>query len=97
MPARHSVVFPIPGGALEPERERPTLAIEETSDPIELRVAADDILEREASFPDCRHGCLLLPSVRPAGAFRQPDGRTAWGARGQNYGDFSISAFPSSP
>ena len=51
MPARHKVVFPIP--AAPSSQSASGRRIEEIVDPSELRFAADDILEREASFPDC--------------------------------------------
>ena len=53
--------LPDPCGALEPERERSALIIEEAADPNELRFAADDVLEREASFPDCRQRLPPFP------------------------------------
>ena len=56
-----------PRDALEPERERTTRIIEETADPIELRFAADDLLEREASFPDCRQRLPPFPERTPDG------------------------------
>jgi hypothetical protein len=57
--------LPDPCGALEPEGERTTVTFEEATDPIELRFAADNVLEREASFPDCRQRLPPFPQRTP--------------------------------
>jgi hypothetical protein len=85
--------LPDPCGALEPECERPRVAIEEATDPIELRFATDDILEREASVSDCRQRLPPFPERTPDGSFRQPHGRRASGTPAKTMG---ISPFQSS-
>jgi hypothetical protein len=89
MPARHRVAqsrLPDPCGALEPEGERTTVTFEEATDPIELRFAADNVLERETSFPECRQWCLLFPSVRLHRSFRQPQGPDVSGRAAKLWG-----------
>jgi hypothetical protein len=56
--------LPDPRTTLEPQRDPIATVIQKSGNTRELRFAADDILEREPSFPDCRQSCLLFPSVR---------------------------------
>ena len=56
--------LPDPSDAVNPERERARLAIEEAFDLLKLGFAADNVLERESLIPDCRQRCLPSASVR---------------------------------
>jgi hypothetical protein len=78
--------LPDPCGALEPECERTTRTIEETADPFELRFAADDVLESEPSFPDCRQRLPPFPRAYAGRLIPATRRRNVWGGRGKSLG-----------
>jgi hypothetical protein len=73
--------LPDPCGTLQPKSERSRLTVEKSSDPSELRLAADDGPEPEPSFPDCCQRLPPFPERTPGASARQPCGRRRGRAR----------------